>query len=144
MFRRILVPVDGTKGSETVIPYALELAEALDAEVLLCHVITTAQGAKTSGQRHQADQYVTRIAKQFAAAGLTVKSRVSRGDPAVQIKTTALDWGVDAIVMATRSRRRVEKLMLGSVADAVVRDSRLPVLLVSSRRPLRQASRRAA
>ena len=45
----------------------------------------------------------------------------------------AAEWNVDAIVMATRSLRRVQKLVLGSVADIVVRDSRLPVLLVSSR-----------
>ncbi len=144
MFRRILVPVDGTKGSETVIPYAVELASALDAEVVLCHVITTPRAANSSAARRQADLYLSGIAKRFASAGLTAKSQVRRGDPGVEINTTALDWGVDAIVMATRSRRRVEKLVLGSVADAVVRDSRLPVLLVSSRKPLKQASRRAA
>ena len=144
MFRRILVPVDGTKGSETVIPYAVGLAGALEAEVVLCHVMTAPRAAGSSGQQPEADQYLNKVAKRFKPDGVAVKTHVRRGDPAVEIKKAALDWGVDVIVMATRSRRRVEKLMLGSVADVVVRDSRLPVLLVSSRRKLKQTSRRAA
>ena len=138
MFRRILVPVDGTSGSEQAIPYAQGLAKALDAQVVVCHVITAPVAANSSGQRHQAAQYVTAIAERFRAAGVPAKTQVPRGDPPIEIKKAALDWNVDAIVMATRSRRRLEKLMLGSVADAVVRDCRLPVLLVSSRRQLKR------
>ncbi len=138
MFRRILVPIDGTSGSEKVIPYAIELAQALDAHVVVCNVITTPVAAGSSGERRDAAQYVTRIAQRFRKAGVTAKTHVPRGDASMEINKAAADWDIDAIVMATRSRRRLEKLMLGSVADAVVRDSRLPVLLVSSRRRLKR------
>lgn len=144
MFRRILVPVDGSSGSERAIPYALELAQVLGAEVVVCQVVTTPVGENSSGDRRHAAQYVSEIAQRFLAAGVPAKTEVPRGDPALEIRRTAVDWGVDAIVMATRSRRRLEKLMLGSVADAVVRDSRLPVLLVSSRQRLKQTLGRAA
>ena len=143
MFRRILVPVDGTPGSEQVIPYATDLAVALDAEVVICHVITSPDAPTASTSERQAAQYASRIAQHFRDAGVTVKTQVRRGDPPLEIKRTAVDWEVDAIVMATRSRRRLEKLMLGSVADAIVRDCRLPVLLISSRRKAK-AARRAA
>ncbi len=138
MFRRILVPFDGTSGSEKAIPYALELAQALNAEVVICHVITAPVTPNSSGQKRDATQYVTRIAQRFRVAGVAAKTRVRRGDPSLEINKAAVDWDIDAIVMATRSRRRLEKLMLGSVADAVVRDSRLPVLLVSSRQRLKR------
>ena len=134
MFRRILVPLDGTPGSETAVPYAIDLASALDAEVVLCHVITVPSAANASGQAHEPVQYLSGVAKRFSAAGIIAKTNVRRGDPPIEIKKAALDWAADSIVMATRSRKGVERLVLGSVAEAVVRDSRLPVLLVSSRK----------
>lgn len=134
MFSRILVPLDGRSASETVIPSALEFARSVGAEVVLCHVITGPLAANASAQPRYAVEYLRDVAQLFLAAGISCKTQVRRGDPAIEIKTIALDWSVDAIVMATRSRRKVEKFVLGSVADAVVRDSHLPVLLVSSRK----------
>jgi len=142
MFQRILVPVDMTEGSEVVIPYAIGLAKALDAEVVLCHVVTEPAGTNASYARKLAAQYIGGVALRFRNEGIAVKTQVRSGEPSVAIRTAAVDWDVDAIVMATRSRRRLEKLMLGSVADAVVRDSHLPVLLVSSRND--QSKRKAA
>ena len=144
MFHRILVPVDGTTGSERAVPYALGLAKSLGAEAIICHVITTPVATNSSSERRDADQYTTKIAQRFRSAGVSVKTQVRRGDAPAEIKKAAVDWNVDAIVMATRSRRRLEKLMLGSVADIVVSDSRLPVLLVSSRRKLKKVGERIA
>lgn len=133
MYRRIVVPVDGSAGSETAVPHALGLAQAFGAEVIVCYVVTMPEGAKKADQPKDAVDYAGGIADRFLKAGISAKTEVRRGDPALQIRKTAVAWGADAIVMATRSRRRVEKLVLGSVADEVVRDSRLPVLLVSAR-----------
>jgi nucleotide-binding universal stress UspA family protein len=135
MFTRVLVPVDGTASSEKVIPYAIDLAKATNAEVILCHVITGPLAANASSQPRYAAQYVEDVALGFSSAGINVRTQIRRGDPAVEIRSTALDWEVDLIVMATRSRPRVTRLMLGSVADEVVRDSHLPVLLISTNKP---------
>ena len=141
MFKRILVPVDGTAGSESAVPYALDLAESLDADVVVCYVITTPITPQSAGEERDAARYVMgRIAEKFRQAGVVARTQVRRGEPAAEIKKAAVEWDVDAIVMATRSRRRLEKLVLGSVADAIVRDSRLPVLLVSSRKRLKRAA----
>ena len=133
MYRRIVVPVDGSAGSETAVPHALGLAQAFGAEVIVCYVVTTPDGAKKADPSRDAVDYARRVADRFVEGGVSARTQVQHGDPAVQIRKTAVTWGADAIVMATRSRRRVEKLVLGSVADEVVRDSRLPVLLVSAR-----------
>ena len=140
MYRRIVVPVDGSAGSETAVPYALALAQAFDAEVIVCYVVTTPSGPKSSDTPRDAARYASEVTARFLEGGVAAKTQVRRGDPALQIRKTAVDWSADAIVMATRSRRRVEKLMLGSVADEVVRDCRLPVLLVSSRGRRKPAS----
>ena len=137
MYQRIVVPVDGSAGSETAVPHALGLAKAFDAEVIVCYVITTPEGAKKADPAHDAVDYLQRIAQRFRDAGVQAKTQLARGEPALQIRKTAQTFGVDAIVMATRSKRGVERLMLGSVADEVVRDSKLPVLLVSARNPRR-------
>jgi nucleotide-binding universal stress UspA family protein len=138
MFQRILVPVDGSAGSETAVPYAIDLAKTVDAEVVVCYVITTPVSTNASAQTHRAAQYVGGIAQRFTSEGIATKTQVRRGEPAVEIKASALDWSVDVVVMATHSRRRLEKFVVGSVADQVVRDSHLPVLLVSSRVPKRK------
>ena len=143
MFRRILVPVDGTPGSEKAISYARDLALAVDAQVIVCHVVTTPAAASASSQATNAGQYVAKIAQRFRGAGVVTKTQVRRGDPALEIEKTAVEWNVDVVVMATRSRRRLQKLVLGSVADVIVRDSRLPVLLVSTRGRAAQAIRAA-
>jgi nucleotide-binding universal stress UspA family protein len=125
--------VDGSAGSEAAVPHALELAQAFDAVVIVCHVITQPDGAKKADPELDAIEYVRRIAQRLRDAGISTKTQVQRGDPALQIRKTAQAFGADAIVMATRGRRGVERLMLGSVADEVVRDAKLPVLLVSAR-----------
>ncbi len=144
MFQRILVPIDGTTGSERAIPYAIGLAQALEAEVVVCHIMTAPVATKAAAEERNSAQYVSRIAERFRAAGVAVKTLVRRGEPALEINTAAVDWNVDAIIMATRSRQRLQKLMLGSVADVVVSGSRLPVLLVSSRGKLKKLVGRAA
>ena len=143
MFKRILVPVDGTRGSEQAVPYACDLAKALDADVVVCTVITMPAAPNSSSREQEADTYVNKIADRFRRSGITVKTQVRRGDASYEIKKGAIDWKVDAIVMATRSRQRVQKLVLGSVADIIVRDSHLPVLLISSSKPRRRARKAA-
>ena len=144
MFRRILVPVDGTVHSEYAVAYAIDLASAVDAEVIVCRVVTTPTAANSSSDSRSAARYVSDVAQRFRDAGIATKTQVRRGDAAMEIRRTAVDWEADAIVMATRGRRRLEKLMLGSVAEAVVRDCRLPVLLVSTRRRSKGELYRAA
>lgn len=108
MFQSILIPVDGTSGSEHAIPYALGLAQALDPEIIVYRVITTPVAPSSAGEEQQAAKYVTKIAEEFRAGGVVAKTMVHRGDPPVEIGKAAVDWNVVAIVMATRSRRRVE------------------------------------
>jgi nucleotide-binding universal stress UspA family protein len=140
MFHRILLPLDGSAGSETAAPFALGLAKALDAEVIVCQIITTPVTPNSGGEEREAGEYTARVAERFRDEGIVVKTLVRRGQAPNEIEKAALEWGVDAICMATHARRPLDKLVLGSVADVLVRNTQLPVLLVSSQK--RKAKKR--
>jgi nucleotide-binding universal stress UspA family protein len=147
MFKHLLVTLDGTPRGESVIPYATDVARSMKAKLTLLRVIESAsadwseRGAigKASADdtirslfEEQAESYLERVASQVALAGVAVQTSVRQGQPARQIVTAAKDLGVDAIAMSTHSRRGVSRLMFGSVAEQVLHETSLPVLLVRS------------
>jgi nucleotide-binding universal stress UspA family protein len=80
----------------------------------------------------QAEAYLERVASQVELSGVAVTTSVRQGQPARQIVAAAKELGVDAIAMSTHSRRGVSRLMFGSVAEQVLHETSLPVLLVRS------------
>jgi nucleotide-binding universal stress UspA family protein len=142
MFRKILLPIDRSARSRTAVPHASELAKSLGAEVLVLHVLTGPVTPSASAEEPEAADYVAGVAKRLRKAGVKAKTRVQRGDAATGIRGAAIEWGADAVVMATRGRQGLQKLVLGSVAEAVVRDSHVPVLLISTR--VRPGAKKAA
>jgi len=86
-------------------------------------------GKLVEGQVYQADEYLKTIAPRFGDHGISTSVEVRIGDPVKEILNASDEFGCDIITMATRSRRNLGRLVFGSVADAVLRDSRVPVLL---------------
>jgi nucleotide-binding universal stress UspA family protein len=148
MYRRILVPLDGSKLAECALPYAEELAKCCDTEkVVLVSVTERRQGygvledpSQPLGQRlvpqaygkleKQAQRYLDRIAKAMEANGIKVDTEVLLGNPADEIVIYAKDPGCDLIVMASHGRSGPSRWAYGSVADKVFRGSPVPVLMV--------------
>jgi nucleotide-binding universal stress UspA family protein len=141
VFKRLLVPLDGTRRSASVVPLAVQIALGFDCSVKLLNVIDT-RGGETGaivpkggvgklveGEVYQADEYLRTIASRFEDHGISTSVEVRIGDPVKEIMSASDEFGCDIIAMATRSRRNLGRLVFGSVADAVVRDSRVPVLL---------------
>jgi nucleotide-binding universal stress UspA family protein len=128
-------------------PHALDVARSMKAEVTLLRVIDAVnadwseRGAMGKGHAEstirslfaeQAQAYLERISSQIRSSGVTVRTVVKQGQAARQIVNTARDVDADAIAMATHSRRGINRLMFGSVAEEVLHLSSLPVLLVRS------------
>jgi len=144
-FARILVPLDGTKRSALVASYTADLATPWETKVLLLTVLTApeepldiALGEKGSiGKPEGADEqavlreYLDLVAGQLKEKGLDVETEIRRGVPSKEILGAALEWRCDVIAMTTRANRGLKRLVLGSVAEEVLRNSRLPVLLVA-------------
>jgi len=141
MYKRTLVPLDGSKLAEVVLPYAKELAGRLDLDVILLHVC----GSEESGLATMSQAYVEHAAEIIrresaevqrrtgAPAGckpVEAKGALAVGDPAEEILNYAEKNDIDLIIMATHGRSGVRRWIIGSVADKVLRASKVPVWLV--------------
>lgn len=148
MYRKILVPLDGSKLAECVIPYVEELAMRCTAEkVTLISVTERIQGyrpisdpGQPLGQRmmpegvgkkeRQAQKYLDRIAKGLKSKGIDVHTEVLLGNPAEEIAIYAEYNDCDIVVMASHGRSGPSRWAHGSVADKVFKAICVPVLMV--------------
>ena len=133
MKRIILVPLDGSKETEAILPAIQRLATVRD-EVHFLHVVPPIHAPvgfpvqQVLGFLEQALAYlrVTRTKWLPHQRGLDL---VRAGDPVQEILGVALEKNVTLLAMATRGRTGVQRLLLGSVASEIVKKSQLPVLL---------------
>jgi nucleotide-binding universal stress UspA family protein len=145
--RRILVPLDGSSACEAVMPYARELAQLLGALIVILHVSpeeledpNNFSGRRVSGRPEGpapgADSSVAdRIdyaAKTFSAAGVETLTLNLGGEPISTILNFARPSAVDLIAMTTHGRTGLSKLLMGSVAEKVLKEAILPTLVVTS------------
>jgi nucleotide-binding universal stress UspA family protein len=147
---RILVPVDFSAYSERAREYAIELAGRFGASLHLLHVVedpiaTGVWGGETvipnlTELREElvdgAERQLVTYRDAAARAGVSVVSTVQVGLPAITIVEHAKSLGVDLIVMGTHGRTGMAHLLMGSVAERVLRHAPCPVLTI------REAARR--
>ncbi|ABU59815.1 universal stress protein [Roseiflexus castenholzii] len=141
--RRILIPLDGSPLAEAIIEHSVHIGRIMDAEYTLLRVVDpsvlglSAQdenaGAATVAQplKDRAQAYLERQAEELRAQGLQVDAAVMVGEPSACILDYARMHSIDLIAMATHGRGGFSLLLLGSVADKVLRGSSLPLLLYS-------------
>jgi len=153
MYKRALVPLDGSMVAETIVPFVLQIAGPLDMEIMLLRVVVPpppiaiderdSSVAHVDKLRIDAEEYLNAIAAELRAKGLRVDTQVRIGDNAVEeILTGARDVGADLIAMTTHGRGGLGRLLFGSVAEAVLRQADIPVFLM--RQTKAQVSARAA
>lgn len=136
-FARIMVATDESEPSVAALETALALPPEDRRELIVCSVADanrprdradsgSPNGLVVTQARANADRAVA-IAQ---AQGIAVKSRVIEGDPRVALVAQAAHEDADLIVIGSHGRRGIERLVLGSVAEYVVRTAPLPVLVV--------------
>jgi len=146
MYKRAIVPLDGSLFAESVLPFVREIAGPLDMEVVLLRVVepspmpvfSEAQKTLTrerETRREDAEEYLAPIAVDLREHGVRVDARVRRGSAAHEILADAREVGADLIAMCTHGRGGVGRVVFGSVAEAVVRASGIPVLLLKPPQP---------
>ncbi len=139
MYDRILLPTDGSDGMAHVVEHAGELARAHDATVHALYVVDTTSlstlpmDASLEGVhgllREEGATAVEKVERR-TPDGVDVEHTVSEGSPASQIVKCARDADCDVVVMGTHGRGGLNRLLLGSVAEHVVRRSPVPVVTV--------------
>ncbi len=139
-FRKILVPLDGSKLAEEIIPRVIELAKKNVAEVFLVHVLIPvtfsqkkAEGSTLPWWENDVDvaqTYLGEQAERVRSAGVPASIEITMGEDAADgITRSASRLRADLIAIATRGRGGLSRLMRGSVADKVVRASRQSLLV---------------
>jgi nucleotide-binding universal stress UspA family protein len=117
----LLVPLDGSRLAEAALPYALGLAGATGARVLLLHVAPDALLPLPKTLDLEATAREARRAAAGAPQGIAVETSVGCGDPALVIADVAAVRRVSLIVMTTHGRSGLGRWLYGSVADAALR-----------------------
>lgn len=147
MIDKILVPLDGSDLSSSVLPFALELAKRFDASIVLFHAVVppvlTYPGAETIAfdarvleeMETGARNFLSSAASDLNAKGVRTEVVVAVGNATDCIVAAAESEGAGLIAMSTRGRSGLSRLVLGSVADAVVRRAGRPVVLIPPPHP---------
>lgn len=125
MYKRIMVPLDGSDLAQTALPHALEMCRAFGATLVLLHVRDARQGSAEASRR-----YLEYTRRSYANTGLSIELAVREGPVAEAIVQAAGDEQIDVVVMATHGRSGLKRVVYGSVAEHVLRVSAKPVLLV--------------
>lgn len=150
MYKRILVPLDGSELAERIVPHVEAIAKGTGAEIILLRITdpmhaTIAAEAPAEARKWlefdqaKAAKYLEGVAKRLQDAGLTTKLDVAVGEPAVEILTVAEKEDVDLIAMMSHGVTGLRHFDRGSVAEKVLKSSVRPVLMVRAFRTLLKA-----
>ena len=143
MYSKILVPLDGSQTAEAILNDVQELALKLDAEVVLFQAIESLADTLTGSHialdiarqaveedRQRAHAYLDQVAERLRSAGVKVTTHVGEGPAAVSILSHCRSENVSMVAMTTHGRSGLRRTVFGSVADEIMRDSHLPVLMM--------------
>ena len=141
MYETILVPVDGSPLSERAIPHAIDLARRTGAYLHIVQVHTPEPALSPDGVglsyalwdqelKQQELEHLQKLAERCNVSGVRIRVELLDGTVIDALKAYTFDLGIDLIVMMTHGRGGLSRAWLGSVADALVRQIRLPVLLL--------------
>lgn len=142
MYKRILVPLDGSALAEEALVHARAVARQFECKVILMRVVVSPYAIAApdlilagydEGQENftkVAQEYLQGVATDLQAAGLRVSTRTCEGPVAEAIIEHARDEEADMIVMSTHGRGGLSRWVYGSVADRVLQAAPCPVLLV--------------
>ncbi|WP_101294200.1 universal stress protein [Halegenticoccus soli] len=142
MYERILIPTDGSETARSAVQRAVDFARRYDATLHALYVVDTAafgtadfdadvmlEGFEQEGKR--AVEYVAEAARD---AAVPVETAIVHGSPERTILRYADDNDIDLIVMGTHGRRGLERYLLGSTTERIVRSATVPVLTVRHHR----------
>jgi nucleotide-binding universal stress UspA family protein len=149
MFERILVCLDGSQLAEQILPYAIEQALRFNSKLTLLQVVTMPSSVYTASaatelpqagdmianeiqeQESEARAYMDRVAQSLLKKGINAEGIVlGPSQPGKAIVKYAQDNAVDLICIATHGRSGLGRFVFGSVADLVLRESGLPILVI--------------
>lgn len=142
MYENVLLPTDGSDGTGRVVDHALHIARMDEATVHVLHVVDTSVAPLDAHSQSVYDaleaagrKSVEEIRERALDAGIHAVSAIRRGSPHRELLDYADGNDIDLIVMGTHGRTGLERTLLGSVTERVVRLASAPVLTVRTGPP---------
>ena len=141
MFKRVIVPLDGSELAEAILPFIIQIAGPLDFEVTLLRVLPPVPPEVVESasrvivddiaqRQKEAETYLTEIAASVGATGVRVQTEVRVGVPVREIVECVQRQNADLVAMTTHGRSGLGRLLFGSVAEAVLRQAEVPVFFL--------------
>lgn len=138
MYDSILLATDGSPPSRAATEHAVALAQTFDADLHAVSVVDTmaiasldqGSAAVEEALEREAEEALEWTRERAKADGVFIETEVRYGSPHREIVDVIEESGADAVVMGTHGRRGLDHLLMGSVAERVVRASPVPVLTV--------------
>lgn len=138
MFKRFLVPLDGSSLAEQVLPFAIYLAKQLQATLILFHVVEKDAPDEVHKQHHirevsEARTYLKGIADRVSAGGLTILQdvhEVQEVGVAQTITNHAVELETDLVILCAHGNGGLRDMIFGSIAQQVIRHGKIPVLFI--------------
>jgi nucleotide-binding universal stress UspA family protein len=139
LYQKILIATDGSEYTKKAVDHGIELANNTGAKLHAIYVIDIkAYGFPLSASteytysilRQEGDMAIKYVAERAEAAGLEAEGIIVEGHPADEIIKYAEKNSIDLIVMGTLGKSGLDRFLMGSVADKVIRNSKIPVIAV--------------
>jgi len=140
--KRILYPIDFSECSYQVLPYVLYVAEKYDAEIYLLYVVDDLRQFAGMHVPHtsisnfieealvESEKMLDKICDEHLQSCPNFQRRLVMGDPRVEILKMVKSEKIDLVIIGSHSRRGLERIIFGSVAEYVVKNAPVPVLTV--------------
>lgn len=144
VFKKIMVATDGSETSTRTAKLAVGLAKLVGGSVAAIYVVDIFRLSKLPGYTtlpgiserllelmfKEAEIATTQVGEMASRAGVPFEKIIAEGNPSEEILRRSIESGMDLLMMGSIGRTGLEKIMLGSVAEKVVRHSKVPVLIV--------------
>lgn len=144
MFKKILVPLDGSELAERALPVALHLARQMQSELTLLSVAQQEPVAVAESMgyglwvpnetlpeiRNRLEDYLTQTTEKYKTANVVMRQQLEVGDEAGEIIDTAVSQQFDLIIMSTHGRSGISRWLMGSVTEKVLHHAPCPLLIL--------------
>lgn len=143
-YEKILIATDGSEYTKNAVDYGIDIAKNTGAKLFAIYVVDTAAFASIPMDaawesmyellKQEGDLAIKFVAERAEAEGLEVEGNLIEGHPADEIIRYSEKNSISVIVMGTLGKSGLDRFLLGSVAEKVVRNSKIPVLVVRGKK----------
>ena len=142
-FKKILFPIDFSEVSSEIVPYVISLADKLKAEVHIIFVVRRLENCRSIFVSHAAvenfemeivlgaETKMDEFVEAFFNSIIRPKTKILIGDIIEEIIKYIKTKGIDLVIIGTHGRKGMDRILLGSIADRVIKSSPVPVLSVN-------------